>query len=388
LLNNKYWSAAMKLAGHDSLTIMEGHFSNSQASDYDRYFPEFAPRTLPGGIRTLLGTAFAFLFVLRRARVLHMSYDGFALRRTWLWRLEALLLKLAGIKTIVIPYGADAYIYSRVIDPSLRHGLLASYPHLARDEKKITRRVDYWNRHADVVIASSMIDGNGRWDVTIGQVITIDIEQWSPRAAYSQHDGRSGPVTILHSPNHRGFKGTEFLISAVEALQAEGLLVELSLLEKVSNEEVRRRMDEADILAEQFIYTGYALSGIEGMACGVPVLSNLDSETYTRLFRRYAFLDECPILSTPPERLMGNLRTLVTNPQLRAELGRAGRAYVEKYHSYRAAQYLFGSIYRHFEGEAIELMTLFHPLKSPYTRSSARIEHPLIENCLPADWLS
>lgn len=385
LISNKYWSEAMKAAGYESLTVMEGFYSVNKSDDYDRYFPDFAPRWLPQKVRVALGTAFAFLFVLRRAKVLHISYDGFALRRTALWRLEAPLLKLGGIRIIVMPYGADAYIYSRIVDTSLRYGLLASYPQLARIEPKTTARVDYWNSHADVVIVGLMIDGLGRWDVTMNQIFSIDTAAWRPKQDHSSNDGRNGPVRVLHSPNHRGFKGTEFLLNAVDQLRAEGLDIELMLLEKVPNDEVRLQMQQADILAEQFIAIGYAFNGIEGMASGLPILANLDHPAYTKVYRRYGFLDECPILSTPPERLVEHLRALVTNPQLRAELGRAGRAYVEKYHSYRTAEFLFGSIYRYFAGEEVTLMTLFHPLISDYNRSLPRVEHPLVENRLPRD---
>jgi glycosyltransferase involved in cell wall biosynthesis len=190
-------------------------------------------------------------------------------------------------------------------------------------------------------------------------------------------------VTVLHTPNHRGFKGTEFLLRSISDLRAEGLQVELILLERQPNSEVRLAMGRADILAEQFIASIYALSGIEGMASGLPVLVNLESEPHTRVFRRYAFLDECPALSTTPETLTDNLRRLVTDPSLRETLGRAGRAYAEKYHSYRTAQYMFGSIYRRIlDGEDVDLMRLFHPLLSTYVTDGPRISHPLVENRL------
>jgi glycosyltransferase involved in cell wall biosynthesis len=163
--------------------------------------------------------------------------------------------------------------------------------------------------------------------------------------------------------------------------------MKLLLIEGKQNEEVRRIMrDEADILAEQFIDTHYALSGIEGMASGLPVLANLDYELYTRLFRRYSYLNECPILSTSPETLQDNLRLLVTNPCLRENLGRAGRQYVEKYHSEKTAQYMFGAIYdKIWYGKELDLMNLFHPLMSEYNLRNP-VQHPLIENKLPASY--
>ena len=60
---------------------------------------------------------------------------------------------------------------------------------------------------------------------------------------------------------------------------------------------------------------------------------------------------------------------------------------MEHYHSYQTAQYLFGSIYRSIlHGEEIELMDLFHPLKSAYRQQFSAVEHPLHENRLPEQW--
>ena len=82
-------------------------------------------------------------------------------------------------------------------------------------------------------------------------------------------DGASEVVKITHAPNFRGFKGSEFIINAVEKLQKEGFKIELNLLEKLKNHEVKKILqDETDILVEQIIFTGHALNGLEGMACG------------------------------------------------------------------------------------------------------------------------
>lgn len=383
LLANKYWAEAVAESGRETLTVMSDLYAINARKDFDRYFHDFAPRGLPRPVRFVVGACLALLLVLRRARVLHTTYWGFALGHSWLWRVESGLLRMAGVKTVIIPFGGDAYQYSRTIDTSIRHGLLASYPQLARSEGKTARRIGHWNRAADAVIPGFLLDGMGRWDVTICQAFVVDTRVWRPKEEYSGHDGRSGPVRILHTPNHRGFKGTEFLVAAVERLRAQGLQVDLVLLEKVSNDQVRETMREVDILAEQFIFTGYAMSGIEGMATGLPVLSNLDNEAYTRPFRRYSFLDECPVLSTTPETIEANLRRLITDPGLRRALGEAGRAYAEKYHSYPAAAHLFGAVYaRLLDGSDIDLIHLYHPLK-PGGGELPRIAHPLIENRLP-----
>lgn len=384
LISFSYWARAIRSTGVPSITIMQDRYAINRPEDFDRYFISFAPGWMPHLVRMGLGTCGALLFVLRRAKVLHLPFDGFALNASIYWRLEAYLLRLAGVRTVALPYGADGYVYSRMIDISMRHGLLASYPALARREAEIGARVAYWCRHADVVIPGFMIDGVGRWDVLLNTIFAIDTSLWTAKTAYSDADGTTGPVRVMHTPNHRGFKGTEFLLDAVAQLRAEGLDIELVLLERVPNETVRQTMQEVDILAEQFIGQGYALSGIEGMASGLPVLANLEHEAFTTVFRRYGFLDECPIVSSPPERLKANLKTLTEQPALRRELGQAGRAFVEKYHSFDTARYMFGAVYRHLEGdEEVDLMTLFHPLNSAFNLSTPRVSHPLVRNSLP-----
>jgi glycosyltransferase involved in cell wall biosynthesis len=387
LINNKYWSNALREHGFDSITLMQYHFKMNKRDDFDFYVDDFAPKLLPRVVRMGLGTCLALIFALRRAKVVHISFNGFLLGHTPFWRLESFLFRVAGVKVIVVPFGADVFMYSKLIDPSLRYGLLVNYPKYSRSEDRVEKYVKYWVKRADIVIAGPMIDGVGRWDVTINNMFAIDTKSWKCKVEYSENNGINGSVKVLHTPNHGGFKGTEFVIDAVAQLKQEGLLVDLILLEQVSNEKVRELVQTVDILAEQFIATGYALSGLEGMASGLPVLANLDHEAYTRVFRRYAFLNECPILSTSPESLVENMRLLVKNPALRKELGSASRKYVEKYHSSETVQYLFGSIYdKILYGKSVELINLFHPLKSEYNKRKPYIQHPLVENKLPSDY--
>lgn len=387
IINNKYWSEAMRAAGYASKTLMTQVSRINKKEDFDLYFSDVTPQWIPfRKLRKILGPLFAFLYLLKNASVVHFPFTGGPLGCSPLRKLEASLLRGAGIRIVILPYGGDAYCFSQVVDPSFRNALLINYPEMACKEEEIRRHIKFWTKHADGMLTGFLIDGMGRWDVPINNMIAIDTVLWQTRSTYSKANGQNGRVRVLHTPNHRGAKGTEFLVEAVSRLQKEGLQVELVLMENVPNDQVRARMQEVDILSDQFIATAYALSAIEGMASGLPVMSNLEHEAYTRLFRRYAFLDECPILSTTPESLTDNLRLLVMDPKLREELGRAGRAYVEKYHSYEMAQYLFGSIYEKIlKGRNVDLMNLFHPLISAFNRRKPTIRHPLVENRLPGE---
>lgn len=382
ILNNKYWANALKEIGLEAETLMSSYYSRiNKREDFDKYFEDLLPRILRKKyLKEAASLLFVWLYIIKNTKIFVMSFDGVIFRK-YFWRFEYLLFRINKIKTIVIPYGSDAYMYSRVRDKSLQNALLLSYPSAAKREKEIESKVFFWTKRCDFTLSLFMgCDGFPRWDIPMFQFIVIDTKEWQPKKYYSMNDGINGAVRILHAPNHRGFKGTEFLLDAVEKLKnEEGLLIELILLEGVQNAVVKEVMQSVDILAEQFICIGYALTAIEGMASGLPVLSNLDNEEYTKLFRRYSFLNECPILSTTPETLRDNLRLLVTNPNLRKELGLLGRRYVEKYHSYRTAQYLFTHIFKKFEGEDVDLMNLFHPLKSNYVKNDY-IKTPLVNN--------
>ena len=390
IISNAYWSRAMCEAGYESETLMWDVSHINHRNDFDLLIDDVMPSWLPFSSRDelmncgSLAAMFGFLHIVRHASVSHMPFTGGFLGGLRIWKSESDLLRRAGIKTVLLPFGGDYYCISRIFDPSLRYGLLANYPQLGKLESTIQDRVTHWQQEADCVVAGFQVDAIGRWDVTLFQFVHIDEAMWAAKTEYSAADGRNGEVRVIHTPNHRGFKGTEFLVQAVDELRSEGLQVKLQLLERVPNAEVRRLMPESDILAEQFIATAYALSGIEGMASGLPVMANLESEYYTRVFRRYSFLNECPIFSTTPETLKDNLRILITNPKLREELGRAGRTYVEKYHSLSEARHLFGSIYdRILHGREIDLINLYHPVTSAREKQRPKVKHPLIENRLP-----
>lgn len=158
-----------------------------------------------------------------------------------------------------------------------------------------------------------------------------------------EYDYNSKSIKIFHCPNHRDVKGSNFLIEAVQQLKDEGFNTELIIAENVKNEEVREMMKKCDIVAAQFLY-GYANTEIEGMSLAKPVLSNLESDYYYQVARRYTYFKKCPIVSTSPEKIKDNLKELISNPVLRKEIGIKGRSYVEKYHSLEGQGKLWGTI--------------------------------------------
>ncbi len=390
LISNKYWSDALNKKGFKSETLMEGYYASiHKESDYDKYTYNFLPFLKNTVLRKvnnyMIAPYISFIYAINNFDIFHYHFTSGFLKDTPLMFFESGLLKLAGCKVIVTAYGGDFYRLSKVNSISWRHGLLVNYPILAKVETKIEKKVKYWIKNADFIINGFQIDGLGRWDIFPYNMVVINTEQWPQVKRDYANDGANGTVKVVHTPNHRGVKGTEYIVNAIKELKAEGLKVELVLLEKVQNEEVRRILqEEADILVEQLIL-GFGMSAIEGMSSGLPVMSNLSEEDYTRAFRRFSYLNECPILSSTPENVKENLRALITYPTLRKALGEAGNKYVEKYHSNKTAQAMFSAIYEKiWNKKDIELMNFFHPLfPNSYNNSLPIVEHPLFENKLP-----
>lgn len=378
ILNNSYWSRAMFKAGFKSETFTDGYISSiNKRSDWDKILNEqyfWAPNAIKKYI--------AFCQVLLQYDIFFISFNGIFVWSTPLKYFQAKLLKIAGKKIVVLPYGGDAFVYRNIRSTATIHGLLMSYPMASRNQDSIFKSVQYWIRHADVIIPGQLgSDGFGRWDVLMPSILFVDLEQIKVSERTSIADGLSEEVVIAHTPNHRGFKGTEFLIEAVLKLKNDGLKVRLIMLEGVQNDDVLRALQtEVDILVEQLIICGHALSGLEGMSSGLPTISNLEDDTFTLPMRRWSYFSECPLISATPENLVDVLRKLVTRPELRRELGMAGRAYVEKYHGLDSAQYLFSNVIDYVYGRKESLINLYHPLLGEYPNRSPKIQHPLVNN--------
>lgn len=389
LLNNYHWCNAMKDAGYNAKTIIN-ELANflTDRKDFDLTFDDVMLNhmsIIPLDIRYKIKDIIVFDYILKNFDVVHKDMIQLAFKDFKYMKYEAKILKMFGIKIIVIPYGSDFLQYSIVRNYPMLHTIMSFYPHSQLDEDLINKRTKYWAYNSDILIGSNVLDGKWKWDLIPFVNLCIDTVN-IPEKKYNYADGIDGEVVVGHSPNHRLIKGTEFIIKAINELKEEGLKIKFILIENKKNTEVRRLLqEEIDILVEEVV-CGYALSGLEGMAHGLPVLSNLSNEEYTRMYRRYSYLNECPILSSTPENVKNNLRILILNPSFRISLGKAGKLYCEKYHSRKAAQFMFEKIYDKiiFNKEEIKLYNLYHPaIKNSYNNSMPLIEHPLHENKIP-----
>jgi hypothetical protein len=188
------------------------------------------------------------------------------------------------------------------------------------------------------------VDYMPRWDSLNAGHFAIDTAEWTPAPEPAERDP-ARPIVIFHAPNHRELKGSRFLIEACEELVAEGEPIELRLVERVPNTEIRRQLAEADIVADQFIVGWYALFAIEAMAMAKPTLCFLRDDLH-ELYTLYSFGGECPLINTPALEIKEVLRPLIHDAERRREVGLAGRRYVENHHSLEAVGAMLDDVYR------------------------------------------
>jgi glycosyltransferase involved in cell wall biosynthesis len=366
IISIKYMSQAMRQKAYEAKTFVYEVYSIHKPEDYDYYLFDFfkisfLPERLKRAAIALWGPYRAFLWALPRFDIFHYFFDGGFLARTPFRFVEVQLLHLAGKKVIVMPYGSDVVVPTLIRSLPFRQAIMMRYKHLGTREKLTLKWIRYFTLRADfIVVCLFHSETLPTWNLLTTHYYPIDTEAWLPDGHDSAHNGKDGPVTVVHAANHRELKGTEFLVAACRELEVEGYQIQLRLLEQVSNTEVQRIMRQSDIIAEQFIH-GYALTAMEGMSLSKPVMSNLSDDHYYQVHRLYTGLDECPIVNTSIDQIKDHLRMLITNPELRRQIGEAGRRYVVKFHSYEAVARMWDLIYRKiWFAENIDLR-VWHP---------------------------
>ncbi|MBU1276233.1 MAG: glycosyltransferase [Proteobacteria bacterium] len=149
----------------------------------------------------------------------------------------------------------------------------------------------------------------------------VDTTQWTPADA-----DPSGPLRIVHAPSNRLFKGTDYVIQAVEKLKAQGYEVELTLVEKMSHQQAMEAYRRAEVVVDQLRIGWYGVLAVEAMALGKAVVS------FVRDDLKHHLPHPAPLALANPDNVYEVLAGLASDRNLVRELGRRGRAYAQEHH--------------------------------------------------------
>lgn len=198
-------------------------------------------------------------------------------------------------------------------------------------DRNTRRRIAAFARHADLIYALNpdllaVLPDCARFQA----YCSVDVDEWQPRRA----PRAPGPWRIVHAPSHRGVKGTRYVIEAVDRLRAEGVPVELILIENLSHAEARRAYAAADLGVDQLLAGFYGALAVELMALEVPVICYLREGDLAPLPSEMTA--ELPLIPATPATLAAVLREWLGSRH--AELparGRASREFVRRWHQPR-----------------------------------------------------
>jgi len=150
-------------------------------------------------------------------------------------------------------------------------------------------------------------------------------------------------LRIVHAPTNRLIKGTESILKAIKTIK-KSRKVEFLLLENLPRSEVMRIKLTCHISVDQLGSrggTGYGINSLETLSMGIPTVTELN-------WGMDKWLPESPFLNANENNLTDVLIELIDNTRLRMKKRAEGRAWVQKYHSYKSVFRKLSELYREF----------------------------------------
>jgi hypothetical protein len=275
-----------------------------------------------------------YIFSIFRYTHLVFYFDGGPLGHgsIFTWRLESILLKSAGVKSIVTAYGSDVHSTRLIRNLELKHGYNCDYPNQWRRNRQIESKIDFWSRNGDFILAGcDWVEYLPRWDRLVPSHFTIDSVAKSPTV----YKSKSGAFRVLHAPNHKNIKGSKVVEEAVSTLRSQGIDIELTLLSGVPHDRIMSELGNHDLVIDQLFIGWYAQFAIEALACGIPTICYISQEyksLYTNIHPTGVF--ELPFIEANASNLADILRNCYFARDELQAISKRSKLFVDSFHSY------------------------------------------------------
>ncbi len=149
-------------------------------------------------------------------------------------------------------------------------------------------------------------------------------------AAYLPMSGTKPlPASLAHSPTRKDLKNTDALVAAVASLQSKGVDLRLELIENRTHKDCLRIKRRSHMVFDHL--QGYfGISSLESLSQGLCVIAGLD-DWNRRHVLEYTGAGELPWFITSLERLEQDLERLTLDHDLREDVGRRARCFMERF---------------------------------------------------------
>jgi hypothetical protein len=230
----------------------------------------------------------------------------FIWKRSFMWcSIDYLLIKLAGIKLIVMNCGGDVRYRAMQRHIDLSKGL-NRWPN---DDLSLKDCISKLYRQSISEVFGRVISTPNAVTFQRGQLFHFQFPQ---KELLFSKKLTNEICSILHCPSDRYVKGTDVVLKAIKKIRNEGLSFKFELIENRKNDYVLEMLQSTDIVVDQ-PGTWVARFAVEGMASGCCVVGGNRT--------KYMYRKESPVIQFEPDtdHLANELRKLILSQDLRQE---------------------------------------------------------------------
>jgi acetyltransferase-like isoleucine patch superfamily enzyme len=281
---------------------------------------------------------FLFSYAILKYDIFEFPFSGGILMYSHWRKAELFLLKLCEKKISIYGYGSDCKVLSDIRCQGFKYNNAMDRSEETESQKEavIRANVKRAQKYADVLIAGGDLTHFGEKGIMLPLATDLSFWKYAPMP-------KNKVVNIVHSTNHRSHKGTRFIIDIVSNLEKK-LPIKLTLLEKKTIKECQKLYPKGDIFIPDVVTGWHGFTAIEAMATGRPVITYLREDI--EKFHHY-YAKDIPAISANPDNLAKVVTKLVKDQKLREDLGKKGRDYANKYHSFEFVGSLRAILYEY-----------------------------------------
>ncbi len=234
------------------------------------------------------------------------------------WDLPA--LKALGKKVFMHFHGTDIRIPSiyKKVNPYAKH-LLKNSGEI--DETWLKDRLALLDNFCDAMFVSSydLLDF-----APMAKVVprALDVRLWDYKPA-----PQNRPIKIIHTPSRGGARfGSDLVIKGMEELKKSGLEFDFALIENVPHKELKKEIENADIVIDRLLTGECGLVSFEAMTAGTIPVAYISPEVAKHQ-------PELPAYNVSPENFVERMSKLIQDKEYIRRLARTCRDYALAHHS-------------------------------------------------------
>ncbi|MEP2448778.1 MAG: glycosyltransferase [Balneola sp.] len=238
--------------------------------------------------------------------------------------------KLFGKKVLMEYLGNDIRHYKTLVEEYNLSENHVYFNNMEKHDDEVKKRTQFETRYIDYLTSClpTHVEFAKVYNVKVKEVIPLALDIKKIDYFDLKKKDKKECINILHAPTNRIFKGTDYIIEAVDRLKKEDYNISLNIAENITHSELFEEYNKCDIFIDQISVGWYGTAALEAMAVGRPVCAFIDD----KYFKHIDYSSDIPIVNVTKENIFHQLKELLDNSDELPKKGAKGREFVEKYH--------------------------------------------------------